>query len=189
VVDDDCGRADAPGLTRRRTSPHQAADAARRAEFACCYRHEIAKLVGFVTKIGATYQEAADAAQTAFLEMWRKWDSVDERRAWLRTVATRAYYRSIPDREVVTDNVPDYPFLLTPELQVVTSERTKEAHELLQILPPTQRLVMAWKADGFSIREIAHQLGCTESAVRQNLCRARTTLKERLKSGSGGGDA
>jgi DNA-directed RNA polymerase specialized sigma24 family protein len=47
---------------------------------------------------------------------------------------------------------------------------------------------MAWMADGFSIKEIAGELGTTPGAVRQNISRARSTLKGQLRISSEGGE-
>jgi DNA-directed RNA polymerase specialized sigma24 family protein len=39
---------------------------------------------------------------------------------------------------------------------------------------------MAWHLDGYGNTEIASQLKITAAAVRQNLCRGRHALKQRL---------
>jgi hypothetical protein len=108
-VDDDLPRTDAPGVARHRDPAHDvatdAADAGQReAEFAAFYRTEAGKLVGFVMNAaGANHHDAADAAQNALMQGWTVWDALTNPRAWVRTVAIRQFYRSVPKREIPTD--------------------------------------------------------------------------------------
>jgi DNA-directed RNA polymerase specialized sigma24 family protein len=67
-----------------RPAPHDC----YRTEFTVLYLEDLRKLVGFVIKLGATVEEAADVAQSTFELAWRGWDSIQiNHRAWLRTVA------------------------------------------------------------------------------------------------------
>ncbi|MFD3873999.1 sigma factor-like helix-turn-helix DNA-binding protein [Streptomyces sp. NPDC058623] len=50
---------------------------------------------------------------------------------------------------------------------------------LLQ-LPSKQRAALAWNLDGFTTEETARAMGTTQTAVRQNLSRARAALKASL---------
>jgi RNA polymerase sigma factor (sigma-70 family) len=186
-VDDDLPRTEAPGVTRRRDPVHDvAADVAvaaqREAEFAAFYRAEIRKLVGFVMNAaGTNHHDAADAAQNALMQAWTVWDTLTNPRAWVRTVAIRQFYRSSPQRQIPTDTPPDCPVLETPDVALELSEQTKAAHRLLDILPTQQRIVFTLSREGISNKEIANELKMTEAAVRQNLHRARTALKQRLE--------
>ena len=64
---------------------------------------------------------------------------------------------------------------------------TPEAHlalvelgEWLEVLPAEQRAVVVLKSvEGFSSKETAEILGCSEGAVEQRLVRARATLRAR----------
>lgn len=195
MVDDEHSGTDAPDATRwlwsspLPPSPSKRLSAARDAEFSEFYRAEVSRVMGFVMKIGATEHEAAEATQAAFTHALANWRSIhSNRRAWVRTVAIRQFYRQIPVREFPSATVPEPPTMLSPETIVETSERTKTAHELLAGLPPTQRHTMAWTADGFSAAEIAGFTGKTEAAVRKNLQRARDTLKRRLRETDGGAE-
>ncbi|MBE1463341.1 RNA polymerase sigma factor [Kibdelosporangium phytohabitans] len=158
----------------------------QRAVFAEFYRAEVKPLVRFVMKIGASEHEAADAAQTALTQAWTHWYALKQPRAWIRTVATREFWRLRQDPETPHAAIPDRAELLSPETIVVISERTKAALAMLHRLPPLQRAVLAWSADGFSNAEIAQRTGCrTEVAVRKNLQRARANLRALLAEGEG----
>ncbi len=62
---------------------------ALKTDFANCYVKELPSLAWFVMSLGANVHEAADIAQSAFVEAFPKWDSIRHPRAWLRQVAGR----------------------------------------------------------------------------------------------------
>nr|WP_239144497.1 sigma factor-like helix-turn-helix DNA-binding protein [Streptomyces sp. SID14515] len=51
---------------------------------------------------------------------------------------------------------------------------------MLLSLPSKQRAALAWTLDGFTTQESAAAMGISPEAARQNLSRARATLKTRL---------
>jgi RNA polymerase sigma factor (sigma-70 family) len=150
-------------------------------DFAGCYHTEMPVLVAYVMSLGATEQEAMDAAQSAFLDAYKVWSTIDSPRAWLRTVAMRAYLKSrVP--ETLTDA---WPVLEStgdrlPAASVEFTEQERAVVAALQGLPIKQRQAMAWHFDGFSPTEIAERLNTDPAAVRQNLRKARRNLKKLL---------
>jgi RNA polymerase sigma factor (sigma-70 family) len=148
--------------------------------FCVFYVVELPKLVGFVMKATkATVDDAADAAHSALAEAWEKWDTLRNPRAWVRTVAIRMYYRSSPRREVPLDDRRAVN-LVAADVEFSPSGQTAAVLALLDLLPPTQRIVLAYSTEGFSDSEIAALLDKSVEAVRQNRHRARTTLKAHL---------
>ncbi|WP_308315694.1 sigma-70 family RNA polymerase sigma factor [Streptomyces sp. ISL-100] len=106
-------------------------------------------------------------------------------RSWLRTVAWRCYLRQAvrveaPDELVAERCDRARPDWRTPLEAAELSEQQRRVLGLLFRLPVRQRAVMAWHLDGFSTKEIAEAMGTREDAVRQNLVRARHTLREHL---------
>ena len=149
------------------------------AAFAAVYRVEFAALVRHVMFHGAAVDEARDAVQAAFEQALPVWPRIRTPRAWLRTVALRAYLRSsVP--EVPTDAVPDRPGPFSAAVRVELGEQERAVLVALLELPVKQRQVMAWSFDGFSPAEIAEVLGEDPVAVRQNLHRARQNLRRQL---------
>lgn len=148
-------------------------------DFASCYAKELSSLAWFVMSLGANVHEAADVAQSAFVEAFPNWDSIRHPRAWLRQVAGRIYYRRLDRAET--------PLEVIPDRQGPASAATATAMELhdeaqmvlaaLADLPAKQRQVMAWYVDGFSPAEMASALDVDPAAVRQNLAKARRNLK------------
>lgn len=141
------------------------------------YRAEMPALVRFVHRHSADVHAAADAAHDAFAEAYPQWDTIQNPRAWLRLVACRTYYRRRL-RETPVEKVPDRPMIYEDTAEL--GEQGRRVSEALAALPERQRQVMAWHLDGYGNTEIASQLKITAAAVRQNLCRGRHALKQRL---------
>lgn len=160
-----------------RSSPSQTLPAVD-PEFATCYSAEFPALVAFLVKCGASYHDAADAAQEAFLELFKQWGDVRKPRQWLRTVAFRIFLRR-PVRETSPlEAAPDASSPLTTSARFDLREEEKIVLYALSHLPHTQRAVLALHFDQFKTSEIAEILGMTQATVRKNLERARAALKK-----------
>jgi WhiB family redox-sensing transcriptional regulator len=149
-------------------------------EFATFYREERLLLVRFLIRLGASEQDAFDAAQTAFVEAHRFWEQIHTPRAWLRKVAARQLKRR---PEISLDERPEIQDIALSGIQI--AEETRDVLAALRQLPKMQRTVMAWTLDGFKPTEVAMELGTTPEAVRQALKRARQSLKRILLPGGG----
>ncbi len=158
---------------------------ARQAEWEACYRAEMPQLIRYLMKCfgESDMRDAADAAQTAFTELFIRWDTVGNPRAWLRTVAFRQMLRQ--PAEYPLDTQPE-PSVLSASSPVVLREQELQVLTALRRLPLAQRQVMALVYDQFSYREIAGIVGKNEAAVRKNIERARTALQEILMVAQGG---
>lgn len=171
-------------------------------DFAALYREQRAALVWHVRSHGATESEACDAVQEAFAAALRAAGRIRDRRAWpawLRTVAVRCYLRSRSGRgrpgaggragiEVVqVAEVPERPGAAGAVGDIAEAHRQQEfVLSMLAALPDRQRRVFTLHYEGWSTAEIAGRLGMEAAAVRQNLARARRTLRLLLtQRGSG----
>lgn len=145
------------------------------------YAREIFRLLQFMRKQGASWDDAWDASQEAFTEALRHWHVIEKPRAWVRTTATRAYIRqqtrSQEDEQRVAraDWTPRPPF---DKLEM--SEQESLILKTIASLPPRQRQIIAWRYDGYSNIEIAEILGLTPDAVGASLYQARQQLKRQL---------
>ncbi|UGQ13536.1 sigma-70 family RNA polymerase sigma factor [Yinghuangia sp. ASG 101] len=151
-----------------------------RLDFALFYSEHLGLLTRFVMRLGASPYEAAEAAQSAFVEAFPKWSQITTPPAWLRTVAARAYLRQTQIREQPTDAIPERSGGACPLAALVLKDEEQRVYAALSSLSPRQRQVMAWHLDGFSHSEISEELGMTAEAVRQNYARARVSLKRTL---------
>lgn len=153
--------------------------------FAIFYQGEMPYLVRTLMKCGANEQEAADAAQQAFELLLYKWNTVSNPKAWLRTVSIRQLLPAliIKGRTSSLDGEEEnYAPGTSPPVTTHVELREEERMVLgaIRQLPPAQRKVFALSYDGFRSSEIAEILQMNQAAVRQNLARARATLKELL---------
>lgn len=150
-------------------------------DFEIFYTTEHVSLVLFLHKQGASWEDAWDFTQHAFLEAYRRWDKISNPRAWLRTTASHAYWRQkhreIEDvmRAVRAGCLPR-PYWSNLNL----ADEQKKVYEAIASLPPRQREVMAWAYDGYAPTEIAECIDLSPAAVRSNLHQARTKLKRLL---------
>jgi RNA polymerase sigma factor (sigma-70 family) len=146
--------------------------------FAAFYTQRFSATVVLLVAMGADRQEAEDAAQEAFILAYKKWDSIREPSAWVRTVAVRAYIRNSQraDRASGLPSEFDYRVAEMPE----SSLEQQKIIELLRSLPPQQRTILALLYDGLSPREIAVILNISDSTVRAHRHKARQQLKAAL---------
>jgi RNA polymerase sigma-70 factor (ECF subfamily) len=155
------------------------AASALRAEWEACYRAEMPLLVWYLMKCfgDAGMRDAADAAQSAFAELFTQWDKVRSPRAWLRIVAFRQMLRQPVEYPLDAHAEPSaLPASASAELR----DQEQEVLAALRRLPLSQRQVMALAYDQFSYREIAEITGKSEATVRKNIERARTAMREAL---------
>jgi RNA polymerase sigma-70 factor (ECF subfamily) len=149
-------------------------------EFALFYERGFVPLVAFLTVQGAKPWVATDIAQEAMIEAYRKWDTIDSPRSWVRTVASRKWWRRIErnEHEVSVDEPPEAP----PLLSLQASAEIEVGHTFLAMvrdLPLNQRQVLAWTYDGYQPTEIAAQLNKDPATVRSALRDARAAMRKR----------
>jgi RNA polymerase sigma factor (sigma-70 family) len=147
-------------------------------EFATYYHAEMPALIGFLIKCGANHHDAADAAQEAFLELFRQWQDVRKPRQWLRTVAFRIFLHQPVGNTSPLETAQDIPGPLSASAHFDFREEERLVLDVLNQLPTTQRAVLALHYDQFETRDIAEILGMKQATVRKNLERARATLRE-----------
>jgi RNA polymerase sigma factor (sigma-70 family) len=157
-------------------------------EFEQFYSKEFTNIARFLSYLGASYQDAQDAAQEAFVYYFQNSPQITDRQAWVRVVARRVLYRKNlrEARSVAKESRPDNSSLFVyDEIPRLEKERVLG---LLNSLPHTQRAVMAMHYDGTPIAEIAKVLEIAPATVRVHLHRARQHLK-RLLADSWNGDS
>jgi RNA polymerase sigma factor (sigma-70 family) len=145
------------------------------------YRLEMPRVVLFVFKHGATWDDAWDATQSAFVKALQYWDDIDSPSAYVRCTAVRGYRT---EQQRTTDafrRALDADWGHRPAFDSLKiHDEEMEVIEAIAELPYRQREVMAWFFDGFSVSEISDHLGTDANKVSSNLYLARNKLKERL---------
>jgi len=144
------------------------------------------ELVRLAARLVGSVPDAEDVVQDAYVSAFRalvggRFDGRSSVRTWLyRIVTHRAIdtMRSAARRPVGVDRVDQMARATgaTPEAQLALLELS----EWLEVLPAEQRAaVVLQSVQGFSAKETADILGCSEGAVEQRLVRARATLRAR----------
>lgn len=165
-----------------------------RGDFLRCYDSEYDQLIRFVMRLGASLQDAEDAVQQAFAEVWQglvsrpeSWQEVSNPRAWLRLIARRKYRRRDENHRQplpVPVAEPDELRRSTPHTDTRHDELTLEKVYVLHAmreLDPLPQAVLAFTLDGFSAPEIAIHLGLKDDQeARDLLKKARRTLAREI---------
>jgi RNA polymerase sigma-70 factor (TIGR02960 family) len=150
----------------------------------------------------ASYDQAEDAVQEAFLRAWRSRETFngDQPRAWLYRIATNVCLDLIrrSGRQVPTVNsIAEVPWLqpypdrlldeaappdAEPEAVAVARETIELAYlAVIQLLPARQRAVLLLRdVQGWSAAETAEMLDLSVAAANSALQRARATLRQQL---------
>jgi RNA polymerase sigma factor (sigma-70 family) len=156
------------------------------------YRADYRPLVRDVIFVGGEPHEAEDAVSKAMIEVFQRWESIENPRAYARRAAIRILFKDrrrelrIQERLIQSGQVP-------PEHNIDPGLTVWEQQEWVTLFlkrqPPAQRVVLACMVDMFTPREIAQILGKNEAAVRGNLREVRRRLAGRLAEINGDEEA
>jgi RNA polymerase sigma factor (sigma-70 family) len=176
-------------VTREETP--QARDHAKLEEtgFEDFFRSQYRTLLTTLMSVGATLAEAEDAAQAAFMDTFNRWEHINSPNAYVRTAAVRQFINTRSrSRQGVRHAVHA---LETPsevdaaaDRDLTVWEGQQWVEQVLDLLTPTQREVVALTIDGLSTKEIAEILGKSAPNVRQHLSLARERLRKVVERGA-----
>ncbi|MGW3346345.1 RNA polymerase sigma factor [Nonomuraea rubra] len=166
------------------TSDHPATTL--RSQFLKLFDGEHRKVVGAVMRCGASLPEAEDAAQEAFMALWKQLkkqqngtERISKVPEWLRTVAVKAYWRSLQPAITAVAEVPA-PHTAVDDHQDLAA-RTIDVMTALRELDPDTRMILALSMEGFTAVELAAQLEhLSAQQVRDKRKRGRRHLARRL---------
>ena len=129
-------------------------------------------------------EQAEDVVQESFARVWEKCKTVDYAKAksYLFTIAHHA----------IIDEVRYRNHFVETDIAIPTEAKITESpypdindilHKTLATLPETQRNVILMRDyEGYSYQEIGYITGMSEAQVKVSIFRARTALKNKLKS-------
>lgn len=157
------------------------------ADFSDLFGSHRPELIKMLIYMGATADQADDAVQKAFEELWKNWKSVRKPEQWVKQAVKTNFYkiknqlrrepllvnRDAPDAKGLDDHLPP---VEDDDLQIWEDQQWIE--QMLATLKPSPRRTMELILAEFSRHEIAEALGCTEGALRQRLLAARRQLKK-----------
>lgn len=162
------------------------------AEFSAYYDSNFQKIYMFVLSLVGTEQDAADLTQNIFLSLFQSFeyftsDKVKSKSGYLYRISKnkvadffRVKYREPDPQELNTKHIATE---LGPESQVVENEFTESVQKGLSKISDVKGTVLrARYYDEHSYAEIARALNIEENAVKQQIFRAKASLKVELES-------
>ena len=144
---------------------------------------------GLVYRLVGNHDDAADVMQDVYLRVWRSLKTYRGDAAfgtWLYRVAANAALSHLKRRGREAEPVDPHDLAATERAAAGPSEDApaEAIEEAVARLPIPMRTVVVMKdVYGFSISEIAKQVGATEGAVKVRLFRARRRLADELHAG------
>lgn len=155
-----------------------------RSQYNKCVEQYADQLFRFAFSSLRNREEAEDVVQESFARVWERLKTVDfaKAKSYLFTTAHHA----------MIDEVRHKQRFASTEDPIPTEAKTAQnpypdvndiLHKALAILPEKQRhAILLRDYEGYSYQEIGHLTGMTEAQVKINIFRARTALKNKLKS-------
>lgn len=146
-------------------------------EFQTFCRQQSAALTRWLTARGAGPADAADAAQEAFVQVWRHWPQVASHRGYLYQVARHELARIWRSRrEDAPHQAGGGPGIAEAGDLPARLEAGLVRQHLLT-LPGRQRAVLAGYYDGYRDAELAPALGMATATIRSDRRHARASLQ------------
>jgi RNA polymerase sigma-70 factor (ECF subfamily) len=156
------------------------------ASFDAFFRLRYRDLVRYLGRLGATVDDAEEAAQDAMTAAYERWHRISNPDAWIWRVACRGYLRTDRRRRLRE--------VLRPGERVPQSAVADESDAFASIqvvrglllgLATQQRRVVAWWLQGYRFEEIATKLNVRTATVRSSFRHARVRLREVFRAQAG----
>ena len=152
--------------------------------FVSFYHQRFSRTVVLLIAMGASRAVAEDAAQDAMAEAWRKWETIREPDAWVRTVAVRAYLKQARAQSSAVTLPDEFAGQSDSSSDLgIFAEQRQQVLAWLRGLPDGQRTVAALFYDGLTCEEIAEATAKSPATVRSQLRHARNSLKGMMSTG------
>ena len=155
-----------------------------RSQYNRCVELYSDKLFRFALVSMRNREEAKDVVQESFARVWEKHGSVDfaQAKSYLFAVAHHAMVDELRKRPPTTD-IDEGLKLADQSANLPYPDLNDVLHKALATLPEPQRnAVLLRDYEGYTYAEIGTITGQSEAQVKTNIFRARTALKNKLKS-------
>lgn len=144
------------------------------------------KMMAVCLRYMGNREDAEDVLQEGFVTLFTKLESYNGSgsfEGWARKVIVNTALMHLRKNDVleVSDDIEEARSLFTEEATPLQKMGYKELKDLISSLPPDARTVFnMYVVEGYSHKEIAATLGCTEATSRSKLQRARLQLQEMI---------
>jgi RNA polymerase sigma-70 factor (ECF subfamily) len=154
-----------------------------RSQYNQCVEQYADRLFRFAFSSLRNREEAEDVVQESFTRVWEKVKTVDfaKAKSYLFTTARHAMIDQVRQRQRTSD-IEEIAALADPK-GIPCPDVNDILHKVLATLPEAQRSALLLRDyEGYSYQEIGNITGMSEAQVKINIFRARTALKNRLRS-------
>lgn len=154
-----------------------------RSQFNQCVEQYADRLFRFAFSSLRNREQAEDVVQESFARVWEKRKTVDFARAksYLFTTAHHAMIDEVRQRQRTSD-IEEVATLTDPK-GIPYPDVNDVLHKALTTLSEAQRNALLLRDyEGYSYQEIGDITGMSEAQVKVNIFRARTALRNQLKS-------
>ena len=139
-------------------------------EYGCAYKKNFVRTVRFLVTRGLSWDSGQEAAQAAWAKGWERLAQLRDSTMvtnWVNTIALNMLRTSLR-REPFLQELPEVPIPPTVNLEAIDVQR------ILRFCKENERVVLERRyLDGHDVREIALAQGCSDTAMRLRLLRAR----------------
>ena len=142
------------------------------------------KLLHYARKLTESMEDAEDAVQEVMLRLWNNRSELNQCHSIEAFAMTLTHnvcmdlWRRRKDTLPV-DSIQAETTERTPEHLLEVKDEVRLIREIIDTLPPLQRLVMRMKdVEEYESEEIAQITGCSAEAIRSNLSRARKKVRD-----------
>jgi RNA polymerase sigma-70 factor (ECF subfamily) len=148
-----------------------------RTEYGVAYENGRRQTINFLRSMGLREDEAREKAQAAWAKGWeRRLQLKDKKKtlSWINTIALNLYRSGIRKDSL---HVPIIELPVPP----CASNSAIDLERMLNRCRESEQEVLALRyLQGYNVRDLADRYGCTETAVRVRLLRARKSLKAKF---------
>jgi DNA-directed RNA polymerase specialized sigma24 family protein len=155
-----------------------------RKEYGLAYKNGRRQTENFLLSRGLREDEAQEKAQAAWAKGWeRRFQLKDKRKtlSWINTIALNLY-RSNFRRDSRREPMRDFP--IGPGISFAAFDLERIFKQCRQ---SEQEILELRYLAGYDTRDLAARYGCTQTAVRVKLLRARRSLRSKYKAAVGNG--
>ena len=155
-----------------------------KSQYNTCVERYADRLFRFAFSSLRNREEAEDVVQESFTRVWERLDNVDfaKAKSYLFTTAHHAIVDGLRQSPRTTE-IETQTQLQDPNARTPYPDVNEVLHKALGTLPEPQRnAILLRDYEGYSYQEIGDITGMSESQVKVNIFRARTALKNKLKS-------
>ena len=156
--------------------------------FTKLYRESRARLLAYALRRTASSEDAADAVAETFGIAWRRFDEIPQKESsvlWLYATARRVIANQTRRTQHRSQLIQQIAATLSAQLSIQMDASEQDVLEagiaLARMTDEDRELLMLAAWEGLNSTQLAYVLGCSSTAARVRLHRARSRLNAEMK--------